>query len=226
MIDHVVSRWGDAASLWALGPRGVDGRKLRAWLATRQRDARPVLIVATALALLDALDALDRLGLRIRLPAGSRLLETGGYKGRRVEATPEELERRLGATLGLPGAAILREYGMTELTSQLYTRRPDDHRFHAPHWVRVRVLDPQTLEPVPDGETGMVAIFDLANVGSALHLLTEDLGALDGGGLRLRGRAAGAELRGCSLTAEELATAGAPGEGAPDASIAGALSDE
>ena len=36
------------------------------------------------------------------------------------------------------------------------------------------------------------------------HLLTEDLGVADGDGFRLLGRAAGAELRGCSLVVEEL----------------------
>ena len=52
--------------------------------------------------------------------------------------------------------------------------------------------------------TGLLAVFDLANVGSVLHLLTEDLARVEDGGFRLLGRASGAELRGCSLTAEEL----------------------
>jgi hypothetical protein len=70
--------------------------------------------------------------------------------------------------------------------------------------MRARILDPATLQEQPDGEEGMIALLDLANIGSALHLLTEDLGVADAGGFRLRGRAEGAELRGCSLTAEEL----------------------
>ena len=49
-----------------------------------------------------------------------------------------------------------------------------------------------------------LAFFDLANVGSAVHVLTEDLGVAEGEGFRLLGRAAGAELRGCSLVVEEL----------------------
>ena len=56
----------------------------------------------------------------------------------------------------------------------------------------------------PAGKTGLISIFDLANVGSAVHLLTEDLGVAEGAGFRLLGRAAGAELRGCSLVVEEL----------------------
>ena len=51
---------------------------------------------------------------------------------------------------------------------------------------------------------GLISVFDLANVGSAVHLLTEDLGIAEGDGFRLLGRAAGAELRGCSLVVEEL----------------------
>jgi hypothetical protein len=96
---------------------------------------------------------------------------------------------------------------MTELTSQCYTRTllgDDPDVFVAPHWMRVRVLDPETLAEAPVGTPGLIAVFDLANLGSAVHLLTEDLGIAEGEGFRLLGRAAGAELRGCSLVVEEL----------------------
>jgi hypothetical protein len=101
---------------------------------------------------------------------------------------------------------------MTELTSQAYTKALSDgdpDLFFCPPWMRVRILDPTTLQEQPEGEEGMIALLDLANIGSALHLLTEDLGVADAEGFRLRGRAAGAGLRGCSLTAEELTASGA-----------------
>jgi hypothetical protein len=66
------------------------------------------------------------------------------------------------------------------------------------------VVDPEGLDEVPPGESGLIAVFDLANLSSSIHLLTEDLGRLEAGGLRLLGRAPGADLRGCSLTVEEL----------------------
>ena len=96
---------------------------------------------------------------------------------------------------------------MTELTSQLYTgvrQGGDPEVFLPPHWLRVRVLDPLSLEESAPGGTGLVCILDLANLSSAVHLLTEDLGVAQGGGVRLVGRAAGADLRGCSLTIEDL----------------------
>jgi hypothetical protein len=218
MVDHVLDRWGDPASGYAIGPGGVEARKLRAWLAARQRDGRPVLVMATTLALEQALDQLERLGLRFRLPAGSLLFETGGSKGRRRQVAPQEMAQRVELALGLAPRHTVREYGMTELTSQLYTATLSGGAgdlFVAPPWVRVRVLDAETLEPLPRGRTGVVAIFDLANVGSALHVLTEDLGTLLEGGLRLDGRARGADLRGCSLAAEELAASGTTSGGRP-----------
>ncbi|HWN43015.1 MAG TPA: hypothetical protein VNW71_12395 [Thermoanaerobaculia bacterium] len=96
---------------------------------------------------------------------------------------------------------------MTELTSQCYTRAllgEDPHLFVAPPWVRVCVLDPATLEEALTGAPGLIAVYDLANLGSTVHVLTEDLGVAEGEGFRLLGRAAGAELRGCSLVVEEL----------------------
>ena len=70
--------------------------------------------------------------------------------------------------------------------------------------MRTRVLHPLTLEPVPNGDVGILAHLDLANLGSVSAILTEDLGRLVGGGFRLQGRSPGAEPRGCSLAMEDF----------------------
>ena len=210
MADHVISHHGSPESATTFGARGVEVAKARSWAGARQREGHPVLILATAFALVQWLDGLDRLDLRFRLPPGSVLFETGGFKGKTGEISREDLLRRTAERLGLPAGQVVREYGMTELTSQLYTRSlygEDPDLFVAPPWVRVRILDPATLEEAPAGTPGLIAIFDLANLSSAVHLLTEDLGVRDGMGFRLLGRAAGAELRGCSLVVEELQSA-------------------
>lgn len=207
MADHILARYGSPESATCFGPRGVEAARARSWAGARQREGRPVLVLATAFALAQWLDSLDRLGLRFRLPAGSTIFETGGFKGRTAELAREELLARTQASLGVPPGFVVREYGMTELTSQCYTRvllGGDPDLFVAPHWARARILDPETLEEAPAGAPGLIAVFDLANLGSAVHLLTEDLGLAEGEGFRLLGRAAGAELRGCSLVVEEL----------------------
>jgi Acyl-protein synthetase, LuxE len=213
MADHVLARWGSPESAVLFAPRGVESARARSWAGSRQREGRPVLVLATAFALAQWLDWLDRTDLRFRLPAGSVVFETGGFKGRTAELTREELLRRLFDRLGVGTAQVVREYGMTELTSQCYTRAllgGDPDLFVAPPCVRVRIVDPETLEEAPPGRAGLISVLDLANAGSALHLLTEDLGVAEGEGFRLAGRAAGAELRGCSLVVEELRSPGDP----------------
>lgn len=207
MVDHLLRRCGGPGSDYAFGERGVEGAKTRSWFGARQREGRPVLILATSFALADLLDFLSRIGLKFRLPAGSAVFETGGFKGRARDLSRPELHRQLEEQLFIAPESVVGEYGMTELTSQCYTATltgGDPEVFVPPHWMKVRVLDPVTLAELPPGATGLLAFFDLANVGSALHLLTEDLGCLAGAGFRLAGRAPEADLRGCSLLAEEL----------------------
>lgn len=206
MVDHVFERHAGPGSAWAASNAGIDLDLARRWLRARA-EGEPVFVLATALALvllLDRLEAEEKQA--IRLPPGSRVFETGGFKGRALETTPEAVRQRVRALLGLDPDAMVREYGMTELTSQAYSR-PGGERLRTPPWMPFRVLDPDSLEEVEHGEPGLLAFFDLANLGSVCHVLTEDLGVREGNAFHLRGRATGAELRGCSLTAEELGAA-------------------
>jgi hypothetical protein len=72
------------------------------------------------------------------------------------------------------------------------------------------LVDPETLEPVDGpGRRGLIRWIDLANVETVSAIQTGDLGVrTDTGGIRLLGRAPGADLRGCSLTAEEIVEGG------------------
>lgn len=208
MIDFVLERFANSDSVTALGAHGVQFTTARSWLGTAQRHGRAAVVLATGLALKQLLDAFERRDLRFRLPAGSVLFETGGTKGRIQEIPRDELLRAVRYRLGLEATQLVREYGMTELTSHFYTdalHGGDPDVFVPPPWTRVRVLDPRTLDPVEPGQEGLLAIFDLANLSSAVHILTEDLGREVSAGFSLTGRAQGAELRGCSLAAEELA---------------------
>jgi len=173
---------------------------------------QPVVLAGTAFAFVHWLDALTEAGRRFELPVGSRLLETGGFKGRSRVLSRAELYEALSTAHGVPTQSIVNEYGMTELLSQFYepvlstAPRAIEDRVHvAPPWMRTRVLDPLTLEPLPPGEKGLLCHYDLANAGSVLAVLTEDVGTVDGdGGLRVLGRVEGAEPRGCSLAMDDL----------------------
>lgn len=207
MIDHLLSRYGGSHSETAFGWQGVQLEHTLTWAQERRRIGEPVMVLATALALAQWLELLDEAGHQLALPAGSVVFETGGFKGRRREVQRPDLLAGIEKRLGISPLRVVREYGMTELSSQFYSRTlagGDPDLFVAPPWTRIRVLNPETLEAVPQGTPGLLAVFDLANLGSAVHLLTEDLAVAEAGGFRLAGRAASAELRGCSLTAEEM----------------------
>jgi hypothetical protein len=89
------------------------------------------------------------------------------------------------------------EYGMTELSSQLYARGIGPHR--APPWLRTLVCDPATGRERQLGEVGLLRHVDLANVGSVVAVQTDDVGRAVDGGIELLGRVSGAVTRGCSL---------------------------
>jgi hypothetical protein len=146
--------------------------------------------------------------LSVALPRGSRAMETGGFKGRARIVSREELYVRLCDRFGIGPEAIVAEYGMTELGSQYYDRVPDDgplsdRRKVSPPWLRARVVGPDRAT-LPYGEIGSILHVDLANRSSCIAIQTEDLGVQYDDGLVLLGRAADAELRGCSLDSEDL----------------------
>ncbi len=173
-------------------------------LAGAARGSDPVLVAGPAIAFLHVLEAP---GSEARvLPAGSRAMVTGGFKGVRSAADPGELAAVIAARLGIPVERQVQEYGMTELSSQYYDGRLREEAadvFQEPSWLRARVVDPRTGRDAAPGETGALVHVDLANRGSAVAVQTSDLGARVGPrAFRLRGRDPGAEERGCSLAAD------------------------
>lgn len=170
------------------------------------QDGKPLLVLGTAFSYVHLLDALVERKLRLKLPAGSQVLETGGYKGRSRTMPKAELHRLITERLGVPSGNIICEYGMSELSSQAYDSiSPKAERvFHFPPWARARVISPETRGEVAEGETGLLQIFDLANAFSVAAIQTEDLAVRRGDGFELIGRAESAEPRGCSLTATDV----------------------
>jgi phenylacetate-coenzyme A ligase PaaK-like adenylate-forming protein len=168
---------------------------------------QPVAICGTAFSFVHLIDAWVGLPC-LTLPDGSWVLETGGFKGRSREVAKDELYAQIGRLFTVPNYAIWNEYGMSELSSQAYAH--GTHGLHGtPPWTRVLVCDPTTGREVRVGQRGLIKWFDLANVDSVFALQTLDLAERTTGGFRLIGRMARTEPRGCSLSAEDLATAAA-----------------
>ncbi|MEO0601991.1 MAG: acyl-protein synthetase, partial [Myxococcota bacterium] len=134
------------------------------------------------------------------LPAGSVVMVTGGFKGRVHRLEGAELYRAIRDRLA--PARLVTEYGMTELSSQLWGA--PQTRFAPPPWLAVLAVDPVTGEVLPAGTEGQLRFVDLANLDSTLGIETMDAGVVGvDGTVELRGRLTGAPSRGCSLTVEE-----------------------
>jgi hypothetical protein len=191
------------------------GRLLGEKLAFDLSEAtEPIFLLGTSFAFVHFIDFHEERSFPIVLPHGSRLMDTGGFKGRSRIVSKHWLYAMIQKRLGISPEYCINEYGMSEITSQFYDGilgRDAPRLFYAPPQVRWQILSTETLKPVKKGEVGLLALYDLANIDSVLALLTEDLGREVAGGIDLTGRAANADLKGCSIALDAaLGTASPP----------------
>ncbi len=203
MVGVLAEHRSDLPPRFFLDP--VDGLDIPTVVGALRDTSGPVVLFATAYALANLLDAVTE---AIPLPPGSVIVETGGFKGRRTSVDAASLYQRTTTTFRLPSSAVRTEYSMTELSSQLYSEPTEPvsaRRLVAPPWCRVIAVDPETAEPLPPGDVGLLRFIDLANVDTVVAVQTSDLGHVhENGSVTLLGRAAGATPRGCGLAAEEV----------------------
>lgn len=238
MLQWAVEQRGAAGSAfcWSEGLPDLVGAMER--LRAAAADGQPVLVLGTARALQALLEGTVRGELEgpLVLPEGSRIMETGGFKGATATLDRDAFYRGLSKLLGVPVASIISEYGMTELGSQGYqpsVRMATDERLAAsceallareptladpwgiprlflfPPWCRVRAVDPHNLALLPEGAVGLLRFWDLSNVDSIQVVQTADVGRVLPEGIVLEGRALGASPRGCSLAVDEVLAAAA-----------------
>ena len=174
---------------------------------------QPVFLLGTAFSFVHLFDHCEKEKITFEMAEGSRVMETGGFKGRSRELSKTELYTLIERVLGIPQNRIINEYGMTELSTQFYDQtqrigRQTDAKA-VPPWARVLVIDPNTGREAALKERGLIRVFDLANLGNMMCIQTEDFGIsqLNESGVvefEVLGRAADAEVRGCSLNAESF----------------------
>jgi hypothetical protein len=187
-LSHMVATFGRASWHVAGGELDVDGLEA----AARQG---PCLVAATAFALAEWLDHTPA-----PLANGSVLMITGGFKGRTHRLDGPALIEAAQATLR-PSRVVF-EYGMTELSSQLWAA--PGLPYAPPPWLRAVAVDPVSGTPVSAGTRGQLRFYDLCNLDGTLGIETLDEGEVDGwGAVHLVGRLKDAPPRGCSLTVEE-----------------------
>jgi hypothetical protein len=208
-MARILQRFGLPGSGFVGGPGGVDVQEVHARLLEATAVGAPVALLGASFAFVHLVDGLATRGLRLPpLPAGSRALDAGGYKGRSRVLSPGEFRAAVTETFAIPDDHLVNLLGMTELASQIYDdtlavawagggpsriKRP-------PPWMRSQVLvGEDELGPGEPGQVGLIAHWDLANFNRPLALLSDDVGRAHAGGFEILGRAESSEQRGCSL---------------------------
>jgi hypothetical protein len=211
MVTTLMRQLGTADSWFALDHDGLKYERLRDYLVQQKRAEQPVCLIGTSLAFLHWLDALRKENKTFQLPAASRIMDTGGFKGKERAITSAQLRDMYKSYLGVPAHRAVNEYGMTEMLSQFYDAHLRNPHLisikQGPPWVRSVVVHPETLEPLRSDETGLLRHFDLANLFSVSALQTEDLARASADGFELLGRVAGATPRGCSIAMDMFLSA-------------------
>lgn len=226
MFETLRREEGSEHSAFDLRQGQIDFDALHAAVERERAHGRAMIIAGTSFAFVHFLDAFreesrDASGMDWQLPSGSRVIETGGFKGRSREIPREVLRAEIARCFGIPETSVVNQYGMTELGSQFYDSTLADptvprHKI-APPWARVRIVDPDSGRNVKDGEVGQIVIHDLANTGSVAAIQTADLGRAIVDplgvvmGFDVMGREAGAEARGCSIATDVMLEASRSG---------------
>lgn len=190
MVEHLISQSKHSDSRFYLLDEQLISH-LTNLQETARREDKKLLLWGVTYALLSITD-LTTLHLDNTI-----IIETGGMKGRRKEITRNELHHTLQTRL--QPAAIISEYGMTELLSQAYSGR--DSLFHTPPWMKVLVRntnDPFDISGA-NGASGAINIIDLANVDSCAFIATDDIGRIHTTGFEVSGRLDNSDIRGCNL---------------------------
>ena len=211
-LNLAVQDFGLPGSSHLIGEAGIDFDRLIADLDHAQMTGWPYALLGASFSLVHALDGLEKRGYSAILPAGSRILDTGGFKGQSRDLPLNEFYDALSHRFSVPRSQCINMYGMTELSTQFYDsgNAVCPSVKSGPHWAKTRVVNPLTGAAMPKGETGVLIHTDLAHVNIVTTILTEDTGIETEGGFLLLGRAEGTEAKGCSMAVDEfLVAAGA-----------------
>ncbi|BDG06852.1 LuxE/PaaK family acyltransferase [Anaeromyxobacter oryzae] len=199
-MDQTRRAFGTDDSMFLLGKSGIDVTNLLKALRESEASGVPVALIGATSAYVYFFQACRRKKMSFRLPPGSRICDGGGYRGRFGPVSRDDYYAMVEEILGIPQTHCVNVLGEAETATNLFDdalRRhvkglpPRKRTRPVPRWSRVLAMDIKTLQPLPDGEVGLLAHWDLANVPTVLAVITDNLGyTTDGGrGCEMVGRA-------------------------------------
>ena len=199
-IDQTRQAFGTPESMFLLKKTGIDIKALLKALRESEASGVPVALIGATSAFVYFFQACRRKKMTFCLPPGSRVCDGGGYRGRFGVVTREDYYAMVQEILNIPESHCVNVLGEAETATNLFDdalRRqvkglpPRKRTRPVPPWSRVLAMSIDDLKPLPDGEVGLLAHWDLANVPTVLAVITDNLGyTTDGGrGCEMVGRA-------------------------------------
>jgi hypothetical protein len=199
-MDQTRQAFGTDDSLFLLKRTGIDVQKLINALRESEASGVPVALIGATSAYVYFFQACRRDKRTFHLPAGSRVCDGGGYRNRFGVVTRDDYYAMVEEILGVPSTHCVNVLGEAETATNLFDdalRRnvqglePRPRMRPVPPWSRVLAMSVDDLTPLPDGEIGLLAHWDLANVPTVLSVITDNLGYTsdDGRACEIVGRA-------------------------------------
>ena len=201
-----LKEFGSEGSRYLLSNDGIDWKELFTELEQVEQSGEPYALLGASFSFVHVMDEMARVGKSVSLPAGSRILDTGGFKGQSRELELDDFYESLSSRFGVLREDCINMYGMTELSTQFYDsgNASCPSTKSGPNWVRSQIVNPLTGAEFQKGERGVLAHHDLAHFNCVSSILTEDAGVEVDDGFILLGRAEGVEAKGCSMAVDEF----------------------
>jgi hypothetical protein len=199
-MEQTRQAFGTPDSMFLLGKTGIDIKSLLKALRESEASGVPVALIGATSAYVYFFQACRRKKISFRLPVGSRVCDGGGYRGRFGPVSRDDYYAMVQEILGVSESHCVNVLGEAETATNLFDdalRRhikglpPHKRTRPVPPWSRVRAMSIDDLHPLPDGEVGLLAHWDLANVPTVLAVITDNLGYTtdNGSGCEIVGRA-------------------------------------
>ncbi|HYD94707.1 MAG TPA: hypothetical protein VEC01_05225 [Noviherbaspirillum sp.] len=198
-MDETRKLFGTPDSRFLLSHGGIDVAALVDALAQSEASGVPVAMIGSTSAFVFFFNACRKRGVSFHLPAGSRIGDGGGYRGRFGELTQEDYLRLAYEVLGIPATHCVNVLGMAESATGYFDNTlrhavkglaPAKRMRQNPPWARTVAVSLDTLAPLPPGEVGLLRHYDAANLPTVLAVQTDNLGVCDeAGNFQIVGRA-------------------------------------
>lgn len=183
-LQHMKERFGTPDSEFLISFRGFKLKTLIRALKEAETSGQPLALIGATMVLDYFLRACEGERVRFRLPAGSRVCDSGGYEGRYTMTSQEDFLRMCGKFLGLDEQFCVNALWLCENSTVYY-----DHVLNSavsgvqrtrykdiPPWCRVVAVNPWDFRPSPKGEAGLLRHYDLTNRAMAFAVQTDKLG--------------------------------------------------